>query len=165
MIRNWYVVVHRAGARIFEQTGVSPALALVASFDHPEGRMREGELTSDRPGKIPQTMGTGFHQYSTEHSARDLIADRFVRVVTNELASLDREGKFDQFVLVANPQLLGKLREELDEGLLPKLRTTLVRDLGHVPEHGMAEHLSDVLLTQEPISPSPSSPSPSSHRR
>lgn len=152
MKKNWYLVAHRSGARVFEQSGVAPELVLVTSYDNPEGRMREGELNSDRGGKTPQTMGTGFNQFAPEHSQRDHLADQFSKVIATDLASKSREGKFDYLVLVAEPHLLGKLRERLDKNISEKVRATLSKDLAHVADREMSERLADVLFTREPVS-------------
>ena len=51
MGKTWILVAHEAGARLFANDGIGNGLALVESIDHPEGRARDRDIDSDRPGR------------------------------------------------------------------------------------------------------------------
>ena len=51
MAKTWILVAHEAGARLFESPGPGKGLELIEEIDHPEGRERDGDLVSDRPGR------------------------------------------------------------------------------------------------------------------
>ena len=51
MTTTWILVAHDAGARHFENHGPGKGLELIEEIDHPEGRQRDRDIVSDRPGR------------------------------------------------------------------------------------------------------------------
>ena len=51
MDSTWIVVAHEAGARFFENHGRGTGLELVEEIEHPDGRARDRDMASDRPGR------------------------------------------------------------------------------------------------------------------
>ncbi|MGB8330033.1 MAG: host attachment protein, partial [Polyangiales bacterium] len=51
MTNTWILVAHDAGARLFENRGRGKGLELIEMIDHPEGRERNRDVDSDRPGR------------------------------------------------------------------------------------------------------------------
>jgi len=51
MTSTWIVVAHEAGARFFENRGRGTGLELIEEVEHPEGRARDRDMASDRPGR------------------------------------------------------------------------------------------------------------------
>jgi len=50
MSKNWVVVAGRAEAKIFELDRKGPTLHLLKTIEKPEGKLRNEEMDSDRPG-------------------------------------------------------------------------------------------------------------------
>lgn len=148
---SWYVIAHRAGFKIFEQRGVKPDLALVHTGSHPEGRLRDSEIAADRQGRTTHTDGHGHSALSQERSPSQAVTEDYVRLIAHELSIYAQKNSFDSFVLVADPHLLGLLKQHLDKSLAPKLRGTLSKDLAHTPDRDLPEHLAEFMLTREPI--------------
>ena len=149
MKKNWYVVADRSGARVYEQVGVDAKLALVSSLDNPEGKLREREFVADREGRTLQTGRTGFNQYSVSQTQVDNVAEHFAKRIALELKT--KSANYDHVVLVAEPYFMGKLRAQLDPQTEKKVRGSLTKDLGHINDRDMEHHLSEVLLTREPL--------------
>ena len=51
MDSTWIVVAHEAGARFFENDGRGTGLELVEEIEHADGRARDRDMASDRPGR------------------------------------------------------------------------------------------------------------------
>ena len=145
MNRTWFVVAHRAGARILEHAGPGQQLTLVEDIAHEAGRKKSSEIASDSPGMSFSRVGPGRHPYATEESAHERVAANFARELGARLATGRTTNKFNKVVLVAEPRFLGMLRDGLDRQTAAQVVGTVHKDLAHVPEHALAEHLGDAM--------------------
>lgn len=145
MNRTWFLVAHRAGARIFEHAGPGQPLTLVESIAHEAGRKKSSEIDSDAPGMTFSRVGPSRHPYSVEESAHERVATNFARELGTRLADGRTANRFKKVVLVAEPRFLGMLRDALDPHTAALVVGTVHKDLAHVPEHALAEHLGDAL--------------------
>ena len=51
VLTTWIVVANRMGANIYQKKGVNGTLDLMREISFPEGRLRDQEIESDRPGR------------------------------------------------------------------------------------------------------------------
>jgi protein required for attachment to host cells len=146
MTTTWIVIGHRAGARIAEHKGPGKGLRLVSELEHEAGRLRDGEINSDRPGtSFSSGPGPGRHPMATPETAHDHVAANFARELAEVLHRGRIEQRFDQLVLVAEPRFLGVMRGVLEEGTLNLVKGSVSKDLAQVPLHDLGKHLESVL--------------------
>ncbi|MDD9971048.1 MAG: host attachment protein [Myxococcales bacterium] len=140
---QWIVVAHRAGARFLVQDPKSRRLQLVEQRDHPEGRMRSGQLDTDAPGTASMKGSQGgAHPMAREQSAHDREAANFARELADALRGYRAENRFGELVLVAEPGFLGMLREALDGPTSACVAGTIRKDLSHVDLNHLGPHLA-----------------------
>lgn len=143
----WVLVAHESGARLFEARGPGKGLELIREVLHPEGRVRDRDIDTDRPGRSFPRGGTADNRsaMSREEGAHDRVVSDFAR----ELAHLMREGRiggrFQRLVLVAPPRLLGLLRSSLDTNTAQCVVGSLDKDLAFADAGELAEHVGTVL--------------------
>ncbi|MBV8156609.1 MAG: host attachment protein, partial [Dyella sp.] len=65
----WIVVANRAVARLFRTSRPMGPLEELDAFIHPEGRLPEHELVSDRAGRGFERMGQGGYAEDSDTSA------------------------------------------------------------------------------------------------
>lgn len=145
MPRTFILIAHRSGARLFKQDHKRAPLSLHTSFDYPGGRLREGEINADRPGRVHDRMGSQRHGVAREESAVDHLTAGFVRELAGFLRNARLAAQFDQLVLVAGPKLLGRLREALDPDTLALVTASLHKDLQDIPERELPAHLAEAV--------------------
>jgi protein required for attachment to host cells len=146
MSTTWVVVGHRAGARILEHKGPGKGLRLVSDLDHAEGRLKSGEIDSDKPGtSFSSGPGPGRHPMMPEETAHHHVAATFAAQIAELLGVARNERRFDQIVLVAEPTFLGMLRGKLDGQTRALVKDSLTKDLAKVPLHDLDKHLGSVL--------------------
>lgn len=69
---------------------------------------------------------------------------RFAQTIATRIADLAQENHVRQLVLVAEPQILGLMRETLGSGLPKNIETTeLAKDLCHLKAHELHEYLAN----------------------
>ncbi|MCA9771676.1 MAG: host attachment protein [Myxococcales bacterium] len=146
MANTWILVAHRSGAKIFESTGAGAELRLARQIDHPEGRLQNHEIDTDRPGESDSRVGLGRHPKVPEQRATDHLAEEFAK----KLAQIAERGRIDhaygRLVLIAEPGFLGRLRGALPEATTQLVAATLDKNLMEESGAGIRRHLEDRIL-------------------
>lgn len=150
MSDRWLVVAHRAGARIFSIHDHGRSLRLVEDLDHPRGRLHDGAIDADRPGRAYDSVGGGRHAMEREEGASERDAADFARVVAARLEQGRVEHACDAIVLVAEPRFLGLLRATLDRPTAALVGASLDKDLAHLAATDLAAQLGEVLQPAQP---------------
>jgi protein required for attachment to host cells/ribosome-associated translation inhibitor RaiA len=148
--RCWTLVANRTVARAFESVdgkGFRPVMGLT----HPEGKLKEIELTADRPGRVTSSAASGRrHALSAGLSAHEQSAQEFAKRIALILRKARTEHALTELVLVAEPKFLGVLRAHLPKAVLGLITHEFAKeyplmsdaDLCRVLEKGMARVLS-----------------------
>ena len=143
---TWILVAHRAGAALYESRGPGGPFPEIEHIEHPRGRLKPGEVNSDRPGRAFDRVGGGRHAMAVEESADQRIEHEFVLQLVERIERGRAEGAFDRFVLVAPPKMLGRLRDALPQPLRPLLAGTLAKDLAHGGGEDVRRHVGEIVL-------------------
>jgi protein required for attachment to host cells len=143
MKKTWILVASRKGARLFEHQG--ERLGLVLEFENPRGRLKDSELTSDKPGKSYDQHGSRQHDYSPAQLPHEREAENFARELTGHLDKLRREDAVRRIVLVAEPKFLGILRGCLNSETAALVNDSVAKDLVDVPERDLPKHLEGTI--------------------
>lgn len=145
MNKTWILIAHRAGARIFENDGPGTGLKHVDAIAHPEGRLEDKALGSDKPGRSFDSHGPGRHALGKEHGPAETVAQEFAHALAARLDAGRTKHAYGKLVLVAEPRFLGMLRAALSPQTAALVSATLDRDLGGTADHDMPSHLGTVV--------------------
>jgi len=146
MPKTWVVVAHRGGARLFENKGPGKGLDLLQDIDHPEGRLKNREIKSDKPGRSYDSKGSGRHAYEKEQEPTAHVAEQFAKQLSGILDDGRTRQAYGRLVLVAEPRFLGNLRSALSRETASMISATIDKDLGSVEPRDMAKHLDAVMV-------------------
>lgn len=147
--RHWYVVVNRAGMRVFEQPGIEPMVRKIDALDHPEGRLMVREIVSDQPGIAEAGPLHGGSALGKEDASKRHLEAVFARSVVAYLDAHAHAGDFDTLAIIAEAHLLGTLRGLLTGPASHKLRLSIKKDYGYLSDHAVGERLAEFLVTRE----------------
>jgi len=145
MTKTWILVAHRAGARLFENTGPGKGLTLLEQFDHSEGRLKDGEINADKPGRAFDSFGGGRHSMSKEHEPTEQVALRFAKLLGDRLDKGRAQNQYSKLVLVAEPKFLGELRNALTPQTAALVSTSIDKDLGGIVDRDLPSHLGNAV--------------------
>lgn len=147
MATTWILVAHDAGARIFDNHGPGKGISLVEEIEHPEGRARNAELDSDRPGRSFRKNSADPRRaaMSRSESPHERVVATFARDLANKLRQGRVANSYERLVLVAPPKLLGDLRSALDDPTSACIVGSLDKDLAASNEDAVVEHLGEVI--------------------
>ncbi|MGB8222133.1 MAG: host attachment protein [Polyangiales bacterium] len=147
MHNTWILVANDAGARLFDGRGRGEGLELVETIEHPDGRARNRDVDSDRPGRAfrknsadPRRAAMG-----SSESPHDQIIAEFARTLCNKLRLARTQNQYGRLVLVAPPRLLGLLRSSLDGPTAQLVIGSLNKDLASSDEAELIEHLREMI--------------------
>jgi protein required for attachment to host cells len=136
---NWVLVASRAHARIFEK--LDGKFLLVEEIPHADGRLRNRDVDTDRPGRSSDRATNGRHAMSSSETPHDHLAGGFARELARKLANARANNQFDGLTLAAEPRFLGMLKGALDEVTARRVRRYVAKDLQHVPDGEIGSYL------------------------
>lgn len=144
-IRNWIVIADGARARILENDGPGKGLTLLPAEERHHAHKPSREIDADRPGRTHDRQGPGRHAMEPPSDAHRIEKRRFAEELAARLDTAGQTGSYDRLVLVAPAKTLGDLRSALGKESLARVHAELSKDLTHVAEQDLAEHLSTVI--------------------
>jgi len=147
MAKTWILVGHEAGARVFANRGPGKGLGLVETIEHPEGRLRDRDIDSDRPGRsFRQDSGDPRRSaMSRGEGPHDRVIADFARALADKLQHGRVENQYERLVLVAPPRFLGLLRASLDGPTAQLVVGSIDKDLATRKESELIKHLGEVI--------------------
>ncbi len=147
MAKTWILVAHEAGARVFENQGPGKGLDLVEELEHAEGRARDREIVSDRPGRSFRKNSGDPRRASIPASEgpHDRAVATFARALAQKLKQGRNKNRYQRLVLVAPPRFLGLLRSSLDGPTTQLVVGSIHKDLAAAKESQLMKYLGDVI--------------------
>ena len=147
MATTWILIAHGAGARLFESHGPGKGLELVQQLEHPEGRARDSDIDTDRPGRSFRKNSADPRRaaMSRSESPHDHAIASFARDLAQKLQQGRMQNEFGRLVLVAPPRFLGLLRSSLDAPTLQLVVGSLDKDLARADEAELVKHVGEVI--------------------
>jgi len=139
------LVADRGGARFYELAGFRDAPRLTEKIERPEGRLRSGELKSDRHGargleggsKMPHPFGQ--HEAPTETGAKV-----FARELAARLDEAVRLDQYDEIMIAAEPHFLGLITAELGPKAAGRVSRLVGKDLRYESDHEIARRFEEL---------------------
>jgi protein required for attachment to host cells len=143
---TWIVVGHRAGVHIFTKDASNPELQSHRIWDHPEGRLRAGDLTDDRRGMTSDSSSTGQRSMEAPVDPTEHVAQSFANEVAAYLDHARHEGQFSQLVLIAGPRFLGILRGQLSDPVRATVIGSVSKNLQEATPSDISSHIREFIV-------------------
>ena len=141
----WILIADQSRARIFASCGNGSELREVEDFIDPRGRLKDGEVMADRPGRVRSAAGSHEVAALPPHSDQKVVeARRFAAELAGVLRAAHRRGTFDRLAIVAPPRFLGLMRESLDEQTGQRLVACVHKELTLLGPRDLPPHLAEV---------------------
>ncbi|KEZ78114.1 host attachment protein [Salinisphaera hydrothermalis] len=144
MAKQWILVADAAAARLFSRENAG-SLSRVNAFYHDDSRKHEGDLRTGGKGEIEDSAAHGRHQADPQTRTSEKHEDIFAKEVVGKLKAGLNDDAFDELVLVAAPQFLGRLRDHLDSPLSQRVAATIDKDWTNQNDSEIQKHLDSQL--------------------
>ena len=148
MKKIWIVAANRSGARFFSCENLNEKPVLIENVEHPEGRLKEGQLVSDRPGHSMSDASPGGNTFQASVSATQDETRQFATRLADRLEKGAYEKEYESLMLLAEPGFAGVLKSLLGKQAENKLQALIHADYANISDHELQERLS-LLLKEE----------------
>jgi protein required for attachment to host cells len=142
----WVVAADHARARFFQVESSSAPLEEIDTLVHSEGRLHDRDITSDLPGKVKNPGGHGGGQaFEQETDPKKYEAEVFAREIVHYLENARNANRFDRLIVIADPSILGLIRQHIPNPLSALISLELDKNLAGATAAEIRTHLPDFL--------------------
>jgi protein required for attachment to host cells len=143
----WIIVAQRSEACIY-RCKTNSQISLVHEIQNPEGRLKDHELGTDRPGRSFSSAGPQRHGFSPPVDPSEQVAKEFSREIADFLDSARIQNRYDHLVLIAGPKFLGRLRQDMSDATSKCIINTIAKNLSGLSEQEVLHYLREVVLEE-----------------
>ncbi len=145
MTRIWILAANSGNATLFTADSPTAPFIEFETFDNPNVRAKQMELTSDRPGRSFDSHGEGRHAMAVETNPKEHEQIRFAKLIVERLERGRKKNAFDRFIVVAAPEFLGLLRANYSVPMSALLAMEIDKDYTELPAEELRARLPDRL--------------------
>lgn len=109
-------------------------------MEHPESRLHNRDLVSDKPGRDFESVGSARHSLEPQHTPHDNEMTLFAKEIASYLEKAYNQGEFLRLYVAASPSMLGKLRQVLNNNIIKLIEAELDKDLTHAKPEEIFNH-------------------------
>lgn len=143
----WILTADRRRARVFSADRPhSQQLTEIQSFFQPDSAFQDRERVEPKPGRYHVIGGGGRHGIDSRSSEREKSSTKFVKDLVKQLEKAHHNGEFSKLLLVASPDVLGEIRNQLSNNLKQNVTFELDKELTLLRPEQLLEHLPKPLV-------------------
>lgn len=117
-------------------------LTLIKEIYHPENKLKNGDLASDKSGHYKGDEG-GRGSYSPHMDIKDVQIDNFSREVAKILDHERNENEYEKLIIIAPPHISGLLNGHLNKHVKELICNYIHKDLLHLSEQELLHFLQE----------------------
>jgi len=144
--KMWLLVADEARARLFSADEARGALHELHDVIEPDGRARDQDLITDRPGVSFDRAGEGRHAMEPSTDPKETEAVGFAKRLAEILDLARTRNRYEHLGLVAPPAFLGHLRKSLSDETARHVVLDLDKDLTKFDPPGIRKRLPERLF-------------------
>lgn len=115
-------------------------LTLVKEISHPDNKLKNGDLTSDKEGHYKATQA-GRGAYSPHTDAKEVEIINFSKEIAQDLNQRRNENELERLILIAPPHMYGLISQHLNKHVMSLVSNHIQKDLIHLKEHELLDFL------------------------
>lgn len=143
---TWILVADAEKARIWVNLGPGKGLELHSKGDFSQETHKAEKIGSDKPGRAFESASTARHAYQPKIDLHRAEKRNFSKGVVDILNRGALEKSFERLILVAPPQLLGDIRQFLNEHAKARIVGELAKDLTHIPVRDLPGYIDRIVV-------------------
>lgn len=137
---RWLVVANSSLARIFK-IEKQHELKELKILEHPESRLHNLDLVSDKPGRDFESTGIRRHALEPKVLPKRQEFAVFAKSIANYLEHAHKQGEFESLYVAASPSLLGLLRQALHPNTAKLIKGEVDKDMTQMKPQEISSHL------------------------
>lgn len=136
----WVVVTNSNFCRIYNYSKNPVQISLLKTIEHPESRLKDTDLISDRSGHY-KTMSSTRGSYEQRTDPKKNEIDQFAHDIANELETARNNNACDQIIIIASPQMSGLLFQHFNKHLKKLIRNNIQKELLYTNQDELLDFL------------------------
>ena len=142
---TWILIADASRARILKNDGPGRGLDAIEDMIFQGENRKLKDIMADKPGRSYDSVGGGRHAMEYKSDAEHEDERAFANTLITVLQEAHGRKDYDQLILIAPPKMLGDIRAVLPDTLKAVTSAEINKDLTHIPNSDMADHLTGVL--------------------
>ncbi len=145
--QNWFVVVNRSSAKIFEVSRKPDALTWLKTIRNPLGTTKNKLMTTDKPGvsRGKFTKIKSPHALTRERDPHEDVAVDFAKKIAHYLKDHKEDKNFLGLTIAAEPHMMGLVKKAIEHDRIKVNVQWLRKDL----EKMTTDKLENMLFTSK----------------
>lgn len=139
---KWVVVFDSNVCRIYGYS--KDQIVLIKEIQHPENKLRDIDLTSDKPGRY-QAKGYVHGAYTQESDPKAIKIDNFSKEIANILDHGRNTHAYETLILGASSHMNGLLLKHLNKQVKSLITHNIEKNLMPLGESELLVHLNEVI--------------------
>jgi protein required for attachment to host cells len=136
----WVVNTDSNTCRIYQYSKNPTQLTLLKEISHPENKLRDIDLTSDKPGRY-KASNSSHGAYSQRTDPKEIKIDDFSREIARELDNGRNTNAYKNLIIIAAPHMNGLLFQHFNKNVKNLVTHNLEKDFIHLADHELLEML------------------------
>ncbi len=138
---TWVLLTDSNTCRFFQYNKKDNQLTLLKEISHPENRLRDIELTADKPGKYKSWGGAIHGSFTQRTDPKEVKIDDFARNLAKELDHDRCINAYQQLIVIAPPHMNGLLSHHFNKHVKELISHTIEKDIIHYNERELLDFL------------------------
>jgi len=138
---KWIVTANTNDCCIYEYHDND--LKLIKQISRPENKLKDSELSSDKPGRYNSSNSTGGGAYAPHTEIEDVQDNNFAREVAIELNEARNKNKYRELVIIMPAQIEGLFLNHLNSKVKELIEHTIQKNIMHLSEKELLDYLSE----------------------
>jgi protein required for attachment to host cells len=144
---TWVINTNSNTCRIYGYSKKPAELTLIKEIIHPENRLKDIDLTSDKPGRYKSSNGS-HGAYAQRSDPKEIKIDDFSREIAKELDHDRNIHAYQNLIIIAAPHMRGLLFQHFNKNVIDLITHTIEKDIIHMNNHDLLDFLK--IHTQYP---------------
>lgn len=138
----WVIIANSNTCRIYQYCKKPAQLTLLKELQHLENRLKDIDLTSDKPGHYKSSNAT-HGAYSQPTDPKEIKIDGFSREIAEELDHGRNTNAYKNLIIIAPPHMNGLLFQHINKHVKDLVAHDIEKDLIRLPEHELLDFLRE----------------------
>jgi len=141
----WVVTSNSNACRIYKYDKKPAQLTLVKEIQHPENKLRDIEITSDKPGHF-QAGNMARGAYTQRSDPKEIQIDNFSREIAQELNLGRNNHAYEKLIVVAAPHMNGLIFHHINKYVKERVSHSIKKEAAHLNKQELLVFLRKNIL-------------------
>ena len=137
---TWILTTDSNTCRLYNYTEKPELLTLVKEIKHPENKLRDTDLTSDKPGHY-KASGGAHGAFSQQSDPKEIKIEDFSREIAKALDHGRNTHAYEKLIVIAPPHMNGLLLKHLNKLVKDLVTHNIKKDIPHCTDRELLDFL------------------------